>query len=506
MLQRMSRLPLHPERMSLFAARHGAGKGNFPILRDKKREVVQMQHFPIFLDTRGKRIVLSGGGEAALAKLRLLTKSEARVEVYATDPCDDLRHLAKEGKIVLTERALSDGDVLGALLFYAADEDEIEDARTAALAEAEGALVNIVDNLHDSRFITPAIVDRDPVTVAIGTEGAAPVLARAIKRDLEDRLPPVLGLLARVGKAFRPMAEKLPFGRPRRDFWADYYFDAGPRAVEAQGEGGAEAALDGLLEKHLSRSARPGHVDFVGAGPGDPELLTLKARRALDEADVVIHDRLISGEILELARREALMVDAGKTGFGPSMGQDDINALIIEHVKSGAQVVRLKSGDPTVFGRLDEEIEAVEAEGLSWRIVPGITAASAAIAGLGQSLTRRGRNSQVRFLTGHDTKGFADHDWRALARPGAVAAIYMGKRAARFVQGRLMMHGADPATPVSFVENASRPDQRVVEATLGEMGPVLDGAALDGPVLTFYGIAPRKAAAMATDYEQEMAL
>ncbi|MDF0603245.1 siroheme synthase CysG [Psychromarinibacter sp. C21-152] len=465
-----------------------------------------MQHFPIFLDTRGKRIVLSGGGEAALAKLRLLTKSEARLEVFAADPHDDLRRLAAEGRIALTERALAEGDLRGAVLFYAADEDADEDARTAAIAEAEGALVNIVDNLADSRFITPAIVDRDPVTVAIGTEGAAPVLARAIKRELEERLPPVLGLLARVGKAFRPMAEKLPFGRARREFWADYYFENGPRAVEAQGADGAQAALDGLLEKHLSRAARPGHVDFVGAGPGDAELLTLKARAALDKADVVIHDRLISGEILELARREALMVEAGKTGFGPSTRQDDINALIVEHARGGAHVVRLKSGDPTVFGRLDEEIEAVEAAGVDWRIVPGITAASAAIAGLGQSQTRRGRNSQVRFLTGHDTKGFADHDWRALARPGEVAAIYMGKRAARFLQGRLLMHGADPATPVSFVENASRPDQRIVAARLADMARVLDDAALTGPVLTFYGIAPRKAAAMAGDYEQEMAL
>ncbi|WP_172295669.1 siroheme synthase CysG [Pseudoruegeria sp. HB172150] len=465
-----------------------------------------MQHFPIFLDMAGARVVLSGGGEAALAKLRLLMKTEAALEVYAPAPTQDLVDLAAEGRITLVRRSLATGDVDGAKLFYAADEDSDEDARTAAIARAEGALVNIVDNLEDSGFITPAIVDRDPVTVAIGTEGAAPVLARAIKRDLEERLPPVLGLLAKVGKAFRPMAEKLPFGRARRDFWADYYFGAGPRAFEAEGAEGAEQALDALLETHLKRAARDGHVDFVGAGPGDPELLTLKARAALDKADVVIYDRLVAPEILELARREAVMIEAGKTGFGPATKQADINAMIVEHAQGGAQVVRLKSGDPTVFGRLDEELDAVTEAGISWRIVPGITAASAAVASIGQSLTKRERNSSVRFLTGHDVEGFADHDWRALARQGEVAAIYMGKRAARFVQGRMLMHGADPSTPVSFVENASRPDQRVAEATLATMTDVLAGADMHGPVLTFYGLAPRAAAAMADACEQEIAL
>ncbi len=466
-----------------------------------------MQHFPIFLDLRGARVVLSGGGEAALAKLRLLMKTEAALEVYAPAPCPDLTRLAAEGRLTLHARPLATGDAQGAALFYAADEDAAEDARTAAIARAEGVLVNIVDNLEDSAFITPAIVDRDPVTVAIGTEGAAPVLARAIKRDLEERLPPVLGLLARVGKAFRPMAEKLPFGRARRDFWADYYFGAGPRAAEAAGAEGADAALRDLLDSHLARTRAAGHVDFVGGGPGDPELLTLKARAALDRADVVIHDRLIGPGVLELARREAVLVEVGKEGFGPSAAQADINALIVAYAAEGAHVVRLKGGDPTVFGRLDEEIEAVEEAGLSWRIVPGITAASAAVAGLGQSLTRRGRNASVRFLTGHDMQGFADHDWRALARRGEVAAVYMGKRAARFVQGRMMMHGADPAMPVSFVENASRPDQRIFAATLSDMAEVLADAAPSGPVLTFLGLAPRTAAAaMVRDHAQEIAL
>jgi uroporphyrin-III C-methyltransferase / precorrin-2 dehydrogenase / sirohydrochlorin ferrochelatase len=454
-----------------------------------------MDHFPIFLATRGRRIVLSGGGEAALAKLRLLMKSQAAIEVFAPSPAAEIENWATEGRLTLTRRALAEGDVAGAALFYAADEDSTEDARTAAIARAEGALVNIVDNLHDSEFITPAIVDRDPVTVAIGTEGAAPVLARAIKADLEERLPATLGTLARIGKRFRNAAEALPFGRPRRDFWRDYYFAAGPRAMR-EGEEALRPALDALLDDHLAREARPGHIAFVGGGPGDPELLTLKARRALDEADVVIHDRLISPEILELARREALMIDVGKEGFGPSTSQETINDLLVEHGLKGAQVVRLKSGDATVFGRLDEEIEAVEAHGIGWHIVPGITSASAAVAGIGQSLTRRGRNASVRFLTGHDMQGFADHDWAALARPDEVAAIYMGKKSARFVQGRLLMHGAARATPITVVENASRPEQRVLSTTLDRLPADLTEAELDGPAVILYGLAPRAALAV----------
>ncbi|PJE35034.1 uroporphyrinogen-III C-methyltransferase, partial [Pseudooceanicola lipolyticus] len=408
-------------------------------------------------------------------------------------------------KLELRRRALQAGDLDGTALFYAADEDAAEDARTATLARTAGALVNVVDNLEDSDFITPAIVDRDPVTVAIGTEGAAPVLARAIKADLEARLPVTLGALARIGKGFRKMAEALPLGRPRRDFWADYYFNAGPRAMDNGGEDSVRDRLDALLDDHLARPARPGHVAFVGAGPGDPELLTLKARRALDKADVVIHDRLISLEILELARREAILVDVGKEGFGPSTPQGEIDALIVAHARQGAQVVRLKSGDCTVFGRLDEEIDACDAAGVTWHIVPGITAASASVAAIGQSLTRRGRNSAVRFLTGHDMQGFADHDWAQLARPGEVAAIYMGKKSARFVQGRLLMHGADRATPVTVIENASRPEQRVLATTLDALPADLADAEMHGPALTFLGLAPRAAAAAVPNLQKEFA-
>ncbi len=464
-----------------------------------------MKHFPIFVALEGRRVVLSGGGDAALAKLRLLLKTEAHLTVFAPSPAQEIEDWHAAGKLRLERRAMEPGDTTCAVLFYAADEDEDEDARTSAIARADGALVNIVDNLQDSAFITPAIVDRDPVTVAIGTEGAAPVLARAIKADLEARLPATLGTLARIGKAFRKAVEVLPMGRKRRDFWSEYYFGTGPRAMDEGGEEAVNAVLPTLLDSHLKAEERQGHVAFVGAGPGDPELLTLKARKALDAADVVIHDRLVTPEILELARREATLIDAGKTGFGPSMSQEEINALIVEHAATGAQVVRLKGGDPTVFGRLDEEIDAVGAAGIGWHIVPGITAASAGVAAIGQSLTKRQRNAAVRFVTGHDMKGYAEQDWATLAQPGEVAAIYMGKKSSRFIQGRLLMHGADRATPVSIVENASRPEQRIVATTVARMAQDLEAADLDGPALTFIGLAPRAAEASLSLSTQEFA-
>jgi len=436
-----------------------------------------MRHFPIFLDTSGKTILVSGAGECAVAKLRLLLKTQARIAVFDADPGELVRQWAVQGRVDLHLRDLAAPDLSDALLVYAANDDLARDLAVQALAKGAGVPALVVDNLEASDFITPAIVDRDPVTVAIGTEGTAPVLARAIKAAIEAKLPRDLGALARRAKALRPAADALPKGRVRRAFWTQFFFE-GARDV------------DTFLTQVQSVENGPGRVHFVGAGPGDPDLLTLRARKLIHEADVVIYDRLVTPEILELARREALIIDVGKTGFGPSRRQEDINELLVQH-GAHARVVRLKSGDPGVFGRLDEEVAALGAAGVAYDVTPGITAASAAVAGLGVSLTQRGRNSGLRIVTGHDAKGFAEQDWRDLAHPGAVAAIYMGKRAARFLTGRLMMHGAAPDTPVSVVENVSRADERIVASDL--IGLVDALADVTGPAVLLLGIAPRTA-------------
>lgn len=242
-----------------------------------------------------------------------------------------------------------------------------------------------------------------------------------------------------------------------------------------------------------SRSHVPGHVTLAGAGPGAVGHLTLAVARALESADIVLHDKLVSAEVLALAGPQATLIETGKAGFGPAMAQEEISALMVRFAQEGRRVLRLKSGDPGVFGRLGEELDALEAAGISFTVLPGLTAAASAAASLGQSLTERGRNRELRLVTGHGAEGFAEADWAGLARPGAVAAIYMGKRAARFIQGRLMMHGASPATPVTLVENASRAEERVLSGTLAEL-PAL-AARLDGPAVILWGLAPRAAAA-----------
>lgn len=241
----------------------------------------------------------------------------------------------------------------------------------------------------------------------------------------------------------------------------------------------------------MTTSFAPGTIALVGAGPGDPDLLTLRALRAIRSADVIVLDRLIGQGILDLIPATAQRIDAGKEGFGPSTPQAQIHAAMIDAARDGARVVRLKSGDPGIFGRLEEELDALDAAGIAWQIVPGLTAASAAAATLGQPLTARGRNGALTILTGHDVRGFADQDWRGLARPGAVAAIYMGKAASRYLQGRLMMHGAPPDTPVTLVENASRPDQRIHAATLATLPATAQ--LCSGPAVILWGLAPRAA-------------
>ncbi|MCC5965939.1 MAG: uroporphyrinogen-III C-methyltransferase [Natronohydrobacter sp.] len=457
-----------------------------------------MQHYPVFLDMTRARVVIGGGGEIALAKLRLLLKTDAKITLCAPDFAPEIE--AHTPRVTLVRRPLLACDLHGARLVYAATGDATEDARIASLGRGSGALVNVVDNLDASDFLTPAIVDRAPVVVAIGTEGAAPVLARKIKAHLEEVLPASLGVLTRIGKSFRAMAEHLPQGARRRAFWSEYYDTAGPRALEQGGEAQIEQTLEELLARHLDAAAPEGHVDFVSAGPGDPELLTLKARKLIDRADVVIYDRLVSPEILELARREAVMISVGKEGFGPSTPQKEIHRLMIEHASGGAHVVRLKGGDASVFGRLDEETEALDAAAIRWQVIPGVTSASAAAASIGQSLTRRGRNQSLRLVTAHDMQGYADHDWRALAAPGAITAVYMGKRAARFVQGRLLMHGASPETPVTLVENASRADQQIVPTTLAHLPQ--QASALAGPAIILLGLAP-KAAEQAFELQEQ---
>lgn len=462
-----------------------------------------MRHFPIFLKVQGKRILVTGGGEAAVAKLRLLLKTEGEIVVFSDEPVIQVERWEKAGLLTLVRRAIKSTDFDNVAMVYAAEDDQQKDARTFELGQNASVLVNIVDNLKDSQFITPALVDRDPVTIAIGTEGTAPVLARKIKAEIEESLPSELGILARIGEHFRSKAAKLPSGRSRRLFWSKFFYDQGPSALKRGGKAAIRGTLETLYDEASAEQNESGRVAFVGAGPGDPDLLTRKALKLLHEADVVIHDRLVSPQILELARREAEILQTGKQGFGPSWKQEDINALMVEHANNGSQLVRLKSGDPAVFGRLDEEMDALDDAGINFEIVPGITTASAAAAELGVSLTKRRRNSALRIMTAHDIKGFAEHDWNDLAGNGSVAAIYMGLKQAHFLSGRLLMHGASADIPVTIMQNVSRPDQRTLLSTIGNLASDAKEMKADGPVIMMLGLQPREAVELSLTLEEK---
>ncbi len=446
-----------------------------------------MEYLPIFVSTRHCQAIVVGDGLLAEAKCRALLKTTANVMLFSTQPTPVLLQWCHERRLQLETRACDLADLKTARLVYAASDCDHENARIAQLAREAGIWVNVVDCPDACDFITPAIVDRDPVVVAIGTEGSAPVLAQQIKLELESTLPIHLGTVARAARHFRHRVRQLLPGLPRRRFWTDFFqrstqqADLSPAALES--------TLSTLLAQHQAFAAPEGEVIFVGAGPGDPDLLTVKARRLIQEADVIVYDRLVGDSILDLARKEAKFINAGKKGFGASVPQADISAHLLREASQGQVVVRLKGGDPGMFGRLDEELSALTAAGIKTQVIPGVTAAAAAAATLQVSLTQRERNTRVTFLTAHDAKGYAEHDWQQLVDTDQTLAVYMGRRTAAFLQGRLLMHGANAMTPVTCIENVSRRDQRAFVSHLGGFVEALDAQQFEGPLMILVGVA-----------------
>ncbi|MEM9600509.1 MAG: siroheme synthase CysG [Pseudomonadota bacterium] len=444
-----------------------------------------MRYLPIHIDLRGKSVLVFGGGPAAQAKLRTLMKSEAQLTVITDNPDKEIVRWSEQGRLDLADHA----EMASATLIYAATEDADENLRIALKARDLGVPVNAADQPEGCDFITPAIVDRSPVSVSIGTEGTSPGLARALKSDLESRLRSDLGQTAETIKALRDtLKTEEPDIAKRQALWASVLGSGLSDYVALDSETVTQRYRD--VREQVGESGT-GHVHIVGAGPGDPDLLTVGALRVMHSADVVVYDRLVSDEVLSLCRREAAFIYVGKIPGGASTRQDEINKIIVEHALAGQIVVRLKSGDPLVFGRAEEEFTALDQMGVTYKIHPGITSATAAAASLRHSLTVRGENTAATLATGHDENGFAELDWAALAKKNARASIYMGLRAARFIQGRMMLHGASPDTPVAVVENASRADEIIVESTLGSLPDDLESQGIKGPAVLMIGYAPR---------------
>jgi uroporphyrin-III C-methyltransferase / precorrin-2 dehydrogenase / sirohydrochlorin ferrochelatase len=471
--------------------------------------IASLSVLPLFMRLGGRRVVLAGTGEGALWKAELLAAAGAELDILAGDsraPFEPLQQ-AHPGRVRLFERAWTAGDLDGAALAVADLDTDEEAARFAEACRRAGVPCNLVDRpaLCDVQF--GSVVNRSPLVIGISTDGAAPVFGQAIRSRIETLLPAGFARWAEAAQRWRPVVQALGLSfRARRRFWEGFtrVALARPEAEPSDSERGALVAAAEASKLHSSS----GSVVLVGAGPGDPELLTLKAVRALQSADVILHDDLVSDAVLDFARREARRLVVGKRGHRPSCRQDDINATMIALAKSGKRVVRLKGGDPLVFGRAGEEIAACRAAGIPVEVVPGITAALGAAASLEVSLTHRHHARRLQFVTAHSKEGRLpdDLDWKALADPTATTAVYMGKAVLAAFAHNLLAAGIAPDTPAVIVENATRGDQRVLGATVSTMAGIIAAQDLDGPCVMLIGAAlseavTEAAAAEASDRE-----
>ncbi len=441
--------------------------------------------FPAFHKVAGRRVVIVGGGPEAAAKIRLLSETRAEIVVFAAalDQGTGADLIAAHGDWRGAFPAAA--DLSGAALVFAATGSEENDREVVALARAAGVPVNCVDRPELCDFYTPALVNRAPLAIAIGSEGAAPVLTRQLRARIEAMLAPALGDLATLAEKLRARvsATLTSFG-DRRRYWA--WLFSGPVAEKVFAGRRREAEDEALRALEIG-PARLGHVSLVGAGPGAEDLLTLRAQRALQEADVIVFDRLVPDTIVALGRRDARRISVGKAKGAHSVSQDEINRLIVGEALAGRRVVRLKSGDPLIFGRAGEEIAALRAAGVSFDIVPGITAAFAAAAEAEIPLTLRDVSSALVFATGHTADGETLPGWADLALRGATVAVYMGRTVAAKVAARLIEAGLAAATPVAVIENASRSDTHAYAGRLDQLASLAARPEISGPVLIIVG-------------------
>jgi uroporphyrin-III C-methyltransferase / precorrin-2 dehydrogenase / sirohydrochlorin ferrochelatase len=447
----------------------------------------RLSRLPAFFALGGKRAVVAGGGQAAAWKAELLAAAGAGVDVFNAPAGEDMRALAVAppgGTVVIHERAWCAADLLGAAIAVAECDNDEEAARFAAAARAVGVPVNVIDRPAFCDFAFGAIVNRSPLVIGISTDGAAPVFGQAIRAKIEALIPKGFARWAEAARNWRPRVQALALSfRGRRTLWEKF----AERAVAAPNRAPTESDFAALLTQDVF--AQDGSVILVGAGPGDPDLLTLRAVRALQSADVILFDHLVSPEILDFARREAKKMLVGKTGHAPSCKQDDINALMVSLAKAGRRVVRLKGGDPMIFGRADEEIAACRAAGIDVDVVPGITTAQAAAGRLKVSLTRRAEARRVQYITGHGRDGELpnDIDWKSLADPTATTVVYMPVKTLPALVAQACAAGLDPATPAVAVAYATRAEERTIAARVAELPAALAAEALSGPVIVMIG-------------------
>lgn len=441
--------------------------------------------FPAFHKVAGRRIVVVGGGVEAANKIRLLAETNAEIVVFAPSLDKETGAALIAAKGDWRGASPTEADLTGAVLIFAATGSEDSDREIWAMAHDVGVPVNCVDRPELCDFYTPALVNRAPLAVAIGSEGVAPVLSRHVRARIEGLLAPAFGDLAALAEKLRDkVIRTLGSSDARRRFWARFFSGSVAEKVFAGRIGEAEADALRILEIDPLTS---GHVSLVGAGPGAEDLLTLRAQRVLQEADVIIYDRLVPEAVVAQGRRDARRVYVGKAKGAHAVTQAEINALIVNEARAGHRVVRLKSGDPLIYGRAGEEMAALRAAQISFDVVPGVTAAFAAAAEAEIPLTLRDSSSSLVFVTGHDADGETLPEWASVALTGATVAVYMGRSVAAKVAARLIQAGLRASTPVAVIENASRSDRRAYAGRLDELALLAAQPALDGPVLILVG-------------------
>jgi uroporphyrin-III C-methyltransferase/precorrin-2 dehydrogenase/sirohydrochlorin ferrochelatase len=445
-----------------------------------------MEFLPLFLNVRDRLCVIIGGGEVAARKVELLCRAQARVLVVSPSLSDSLQELARQGGITVASRTYRENDLEGAVLAVAATDNPEVNRIVAAAAKARGIPVNVVDDPELGTYIVPSIIDRSPIVAAVSTGGASPVVARLVRARLESLIPAGYGRLAELAARFRDRVKTaIPQAAVRKRFW--YRVLQGGIAERAFA--GQMAEAEARLEEELGRTenAAMGEVYLVGAGPGDPDLLTFRALRLMQQADVVVYDRLVAKAILDMSPPEAQRIYVGKERDNHAMRQEEINQLLADLAKQGKRVVRLKGGDPFIFGRGGEEIDTLADQGVPFQVVPGVTAAAGCAAYSGIPLTHRDCAQSVTFVTGHLKDGTINLNWTQLAQPNQTVVFYMGLKGMDVIARELQAHGVRADMPAALVQQGTTHKQRVFTGTLASLPEIVEREQPKPPTLIIVG-------------------
>jgi uroporphyrin-III C-methyltransferase/precorrin-2 dehydrogenase/sirohydrochlorin ferrochelatase len=449
-----------------------------------------MQQLPIFLNVRGKRTLIVGSGVAAARKADLLLRAGSDLTIVTPELGDELSRLAGSFEFTHQAAALQAEDLQGCMIAFGCSDDDSLNQHLRELAGRAGIMVNVTDKTEDCDFIMPAVVDRTPLLIAISSGGTSPLVVRMLKARFETTIPAAYGALAEFAGKYRDRIKKLiPNMTRRRRFWESMV--SGPIAehlFSAQVEE-AESLMEAQLGQASIAGDQPpiGEVYLVGTGPGDPDLLTFRALRLMQQADVVLYDRLIGEGILNLVRRDARRIYVGKLKNNHTVPQEDIAHMLIELAREGKRVLRLKGGDPFVFGRGGEEIEALSENGIAFQVVPGVTAANGCAAYAGIPLTHRDHAQACVFVTGHEKDGRLNLNWQTLIQPRQTVVLYMGLTSLDAITNGFLSHGAEPTTPAAVIENGTRAGQRVISGTLENLLEKTAQAGVKSPALIIVG-------------------